>query len=130
MKKIITFGTFDIFHYGHLKILERAAKHADELIVGVSSDNLNFSKKGRKPIYSQDERMKIVSSLDFVTEVFLEESLELKREYLLKHNADCLIMGCDWTGKFDEFKDICEVMYLPRTPDISTTEIIEKIKTL
>ena len=130
MKKIITFGTFDIFHYGHLKILERAAKHADELIVGVSSDNLNFSKKGRKPIYSQDERMKIVSTLDFVTEVFLEESLELKREYLLKHNADCLIMGCDWTGKFDEFKDICEVMYLPRTPDISTTEIIEKIKTL
>ena len=74
--------------------------------------------------------MHIISSLDFVSKVFLEESLELKREYLLEHKADCLIMGCDWTGKFDEFSDICEVIYLPRTPDISTTELIEKIKTL
>ena len=74
--------------------------------------------------------MEIVSSLNFVTDVFVEESLELKREYLLKHNADCLIMGCDWTGKFDEFKDICDVIYLPRTPNISTTEIIDKIKKL
>lgn len=130
MKRILTFGTFDIFHYGHLKILERAAHFADELIVGVSSDALNFRKKGRNPIYNESERMKIVSSLDFVSEVFLEESLEKKREYLLKHKADCLIMGCDWTGKFDEFNDICEVIYLPRTPDISTTELIEKIKSL
>jgi glycerol-3-phosphate cytidylyltransferase len=130
MKRILTFGTFDIFHYGHLKILERAAQYADELIVGVSSDELNFRKKGRNPIYTQEERMHIISSLDFVSDVFLEESLELKREYLLEHKADCLIMGCDWTGKFDEFKDICEVIYLPRTPDISTTELIEKIKLL
>jgi len=130
MRRILTFGTFDVFHYGHLKILERAAQDADELIVGVSSDALNFSKKGRNPIYTEEERMRIVSSLDFVSEVFLEESLELKREYLLEHKADCLIMGCDWTGKFDEFSDICEVIYLPRTPDISTTEIIQKIKAL
>lgn len=130
MKRILTFGTFDIFHYGHLKILERAADHGDELIVGVSSDNLNFCKKGRNPIYSQEERMHIISSLDFVKGVFLEESLELKREYLEKYDADCLIMGCDWTDKFDEFKDICEVIYLPRTPDISTTELISKIKEL
>jgi glycerol-3-phosphate cytidylyltransferase len=130
MKRILTFGTFDIFHYGHLKILERAALEGVELIVGVSSDKLNFNKKGRNPIYSQEERMHIVSSLNFVSDVFLEESLELKREYLIKHNADCLIMGCDWTGRFDEFKDICEVIYLPRTPDISTTELIKKIKEL
>lgn len=130
MKRILTFGTFDIFHYGHLKILERASEYADELVVGVSSDELNYNKKGRYPIYSQKERMHIVSSLDFVNDVFLEESLELKREYLLKHKADCLIMGCDWTGRFDEFKDICEVIYLPRTPDISTTELIAKIKEL
>ena len=130
MKRILTFGTYDIFHYGHLKILERAADYADELIVGVSSDALNFSKKGRNPIYSQKERMHIISSLNFVSEVFLEESLELKREYLLKYKADILIMGCDWTGKFDEFKDICEVLYLPRTPAISTTELIERIKKL
>ena len=130
MKRVLTFGTFDIFHLGHLQILERAASHADELVVGISSDELNFNKKGRKPFYTQDERMHIISSLNFVTEVFLEESLELKREYLLKYKADCLIMGCDWTGKFDEFSDICEVIYLPRTPDISTTELIEKIKIL
>lgn len=128
MKRIITFGTFDIFHYGHLKIIERAAELADELIVGISSDELNFRKKGRSPVYTQEERMKIVSSLSFVTGVFLEESLELKREYLLEYKADALVMGCDWTGKFDEFKDICEVIYLPRTPDISTTDLIEKIK--
>lgn len=130
MKKIVTFGTFDVFHQGHLEILKRASSYGDELIVGISSDNLNFSKKQRYPIYSQKERMEIISSLKFVNSVFLEESLELKREYLLKHKADCLVMGCDWTGKFDEFNDICEVLYLPRTPDISTTEIIEKIKEL
>ncbi|QKJ23273.1 adenylyltransferase/cytidyltransferase family protein [Poseidonibacter lekithochrous] len=130
MKRVLTFGTFDIFHLGHLRILERAASHGNELVVGISSDKLNFKKKGRKPFYTEDERMHIISSLDFVNEVFLEESLELKREYLLEHKADCLIMGCDWTGKFDEFSDICEVIYLPRTPDISTTELIEKIKTL
>lgn len=130
MKRVLTFGTFDIFHYGHLKILERAAEVADELIVGVSSDGLNYSKKGRNPIYSENERMKIVSSLDFVSDVFLEESLELKREYLIKHRADVLIMGDDWKGKFDEFNDICEVLYLPRTPEISTTDLIKRIKDL
>lgn len=130
MKKILTFGTFDIFHLGHLKILERASKYADELIVGISSDELNYKKKGRNPVFSQEERLKIVSSLDFVSSVFVEESLEKKREYLLKHEADMLVMGCDWEGKFDEFNDICDVRYLPRTPGISTTELIEKIKTL
>lgn len=128
MKKVLTFGTFDIFHYGHLRILERASKLGDELIVGVSSDALNFSKKSRYPLYNEDERMHIVSSLGFVNGVFLEESLELKREYLLKYKADVLVMGHDWEGRFDEFKDICEVIYLPRTPSVSTTELIERIK--
>lgn len=128
MKRVLTFGTFDIFHYGHLKILERAAKYADELIVGISSDKLNFNKKGRTPVYSEDERMKIISSLNFVSDVFLEESLELKKEYLLKYDADMLIMGDDWEGKFDEFNEICKVQYLPRTPDVSTTELIQRIK--
>lgn len=128
MKRVLTFGTFDIFHYGHLKILERAAKYADELIVGISSDKLNFNKKGRTPVYSEEERMKIISSLNFVNGVFLEESLELKKEYLLKYDADMLIMGDDWAGKFDEFNEICQVQYLPRTPDVSTTELIQRIK--
>jgi glycerol-3-phosphate cytidylyltransferase len=130
MKRAVTFGTFDVFHYGHLKILQRASEYADELIVGISSDNLNFSKKGRKPIYSEDQRMKIISSLDFVDGVFLEESLELKGEYLEEYNADVLIMGDDWAGKFDEFNNICEVQYLPRTPNISTTQLIERIKNI
>lgn len=128
LKKVITYGTFDLFHYGHLKILERASKLGEELIVGVSSDELNFSKKGRYPLYTEDERMHIISSLGFVNGVFLEESLELKREYLLKYKASILVMGHDWEGRFDEFKDICEVIYLPRTPSVSTTELIERIK--
>ena len=128
MKRVITFGTFDMFHYGHIKILERASKLGDELIVGVSSDNLNYSKKERYPLYSEEERMHIISCLGFVNHSFIEHSLDLKREYLIEHRADILVMGHDWEGKFDEFKDICKVVYLPRTPDISTTELMQRVK--
>ncbi|HEQ3585269.1 TPA: adenylyltransferase/cytidyltransferase family protein [Campylobacter coli] len=128
MKNVITFGTFDLFHYGHLRILERAASLGDKLIVGVSSDSLNFSKKHRYPIYSEQERLNIISSLKCVSCVFLEEALELKRDYLLKYQANILVMGDDWKGKFDCFNDICDVIYFERTPSISTTEIIERIK--
>jgi glycerol-3-phosphate cytidylyltransferase len=100
----------------------------DELIVGVSSDELNRSKKGRTPVYSEFERMEILRSLRFVDDVFLEESLEKKREYLLEHKADMLVMGNDWEGKFDEFRDICKVHYFERTPSISTTSIIEVVR--
>ncbi|ECQ5527360.1 adenylyltransferase/cytidyltransferase family protein, partial [Campylobacter jejuni] len=124
MKNVITFGTFDLFHYGHLRILERAASLGDKLIVGVSSDSLNFAKKHRYPIYSEQERLNIISSLKCVSCVFLEEALELKRDYLLKYQANILVMGDDWKGKFDCFNDICDVIYFERTPSISTTEII------
>ncbi|EIP3937578.1 adenylyltransferase/cytidyltransferase family protein, partial [Escherichia coli] len=120
MKIIITFGTFDVFHIGHVNILERAKAYGDKLIVGVSSDELNFRKKGRYPIYNEKERMKIISSLKFVDEVFLEKSLELKKEYILTHSASVLVMGDDWKGRFDWVSDVCEVVYLPRTPSIST----------
>lgn len=130
MKKIITFGTFDVFHVGHINILERAAALGDYLIVGVSSDKLNFDKKSRYPIYNEADRMKIIQSLKFVDQVFIEESLELKLEYIKKYNADILVMGDDWTGKFDWVKSDCDVIYLPRTPSISTTEIIEVVKSL
>ena len=99
----------------------------DRLVVGVSSDALNFSKKGRNPVFSQDERVEIVSSLKVVDTVFVEESLEQKREYVLEHQADILVMGDDWSGKFDYLSDICKVVYLPRTPSVSTTAIIEHI---
>ena len=128
MKKVITFGTFDVFHIGHVRILERAKSYGDYLIVGVSSDDLNLSKKGRKPIYSEKDRKKIIKSLSCVDEVFSETSLELKRQYINDFNADILIMGDDWKGKFDNHKDQCEVIYLPRTPSISTKEIIEVVK--
>ncbi|MEG5919690.1 MULTISPECIES: adenylyltransferase/cytidyltransferase family protein [Enterobacter cloacae complex] len=130
MKRIITFGTFDVFHVGHVNILERAASFGDCLIVGVSSDKLNFNKKGRYPIYNQDDRCRIISSLRVVTDVFIEESLEQKKEYISQYKADVLVMGDDWTGRFDWVNDICDVIYLPRTPSVSTTEIIEVVKTL
>ena len=126
-KTVITFGTFDVFHVGHLRVIERAAALGDRLVVGVSADALNERKKGRAPVFSEQERLEIVAALKAVDAVFLEESLEQKRDYILEHNADVLVMGDDWAGRFDEFGDVCEVHYLERTPAISTTALIEKI---
>ena len=128
-RTVITFGTFDVFHVGHIRVLQRAAALGDRLVVGVSADALNIAKKGRPPVYTQDERMEIVASLRVVDEVFVEESLEQKRDYIVEHGADVLVMGDDWAGKFDWVSDVCEVIYLPRTPSVSTTAIIEHIVT-
>jgi glycerol-3-phosphate cytidylyltransferase len=95
--------------------------------VGVSSDKLNFAKKGRNPVFTQEERLEIVANVKAVDDVFIEESLEQKRDYVLQHKADILVMGDDWQGKFDYLNDICQVVYLPRTPSVSTTAIIEQI---
>ena len=129
-RTVITFGTFDVFHVGHIRVLQRAASLGDRLVVGVSADALNIAKKGRAPVYTQDERMEIVASLRVVDEVFVEESLEQKRDYIVEHGADVLVMGDDWAGKFDWVSDVCEVVYLPRTPSVSTTGIIEHIASL
>ena len=126
-RTVITFGTFDVFHVGHLRVIKRAAALGDRLVVGVSADALNERKKGRAPVFSQAERMEIVAALKWVDEVFVEESLEQKREYIERYGADVLVMGDDWAGRFDEMKDLCEVHYLPRTPAVSTTALIEKI---
>lgn len=126
--RVATFGTFDVFHVGHLHLLERARALGDSLIVGVSTDALNIAKKGRAPVFSQDERLRLVAALRCVNEVFLEESLEQKRAYLIRYRADILAMGDDWKGRFDEFRDICKVVYFERTPAISTTAVIEKIR--
>ncbi|WP_137653785.1 adenylyltransferase/cytidyltransferase family protein [Escherichia albertii] len=104
MKTVITFGTFDVFHVGHLRLLQRAR------------------------MYHQDDRMAIIAGLACVDGVFLEESLEQKAEYLRGYSADILVMGDDWVGKFDSFAYICEVVYFPRTPSVSTTGIIEVIR--
>lgn len=130
MRTVVTFGTFDVFHLGHLRMLQRAAALGDRLVVGVSADALNEAKKGRIPVFGEHERLAIVAALKVVDEVFVEESLEAKREYLLRYAADVLVMGDDWAGRFDEFADLCEVIYLPRTPAISTTALIEHIAEL
>lgn len=128
MKTVITFGTFDVLHIGHIKILQRAKQFGDRLVVGISSDALNFSKKQRNPVYPEQERRDIIAALGCVDEVFIEESLELKGEYIKKFNADVLVMGNDWEGRFDEYKSLCAVTYLPRTEGISTTQLIAEIK--
>jgi glycerol-3-phosphate cytidylyltransferase len=127
-RRIITFGTFDLFHVGHVNVLRRARALGDWLIVGVSSDELNASKKGRRPFFSIDERLAIVGNSRVVDEVFVEESLELKADYLREHRADVLVMGDDWQGRFDHYGSICEVIYLPRTPEISSTQIITVVR--
>lgn len=128
MRRVITFGTFDVLHVGHLNLLERAKALGEQLIVGVSTDELNRCKKGREPVFPQHERQRLVSALRCVDETFYEESLEAKRDYILAFKANILVMGDDWEGKFDEMGDICEVVYLSRTPSISTTATIERIR--
>ncbi|HEY1844294.1 MAG TPA: adenylyltransferase/cytidyltransferase family protein [Buttiauxella sp.] len=130
MTTVITFGTFDVFHAGHLNILQRARKLGNRLCVGVSSDLLNMQKKGRRPVYSEGDRMKIIAGLKCVDEVFLEESLEEKISYIKQFGAKIMVMGDDWQGRFDSCCEICQVVYLARTPSISTTSIIEVVKSL
>jgi choline-phosphate cytidylyltransferase len=126
---VITFGTFDLLHIGHVRLLQRARALGRRLVVGVSSDALNVAKKGRAPIYSLHDRMAMLAALRCVDEVFVEESLEDKPAYVRAHHAQLLVMGDDWLGKFDaSLQGICAVQCVPRTPSISTTEVIEIIR--
>ena len=122
MKKVITYGTFDLFHIGHLNILKRAKELGDYLVVAVSSDDFN-ALKGKKCVIPDYERMAIVEAIKYVDEVIPENSWEQKVEDVKNHDIDVFVMGGDWEGKFDFLKDYCEVVYLPRTEGISTTEI-------
>lgn len=128
MIRVITFGTFDLFHVGHLNLLKRAKQLGDHLIVGVSTDKLNFSKKQHLPIFNESDRIRIVQSIKYVDETFFERSLELKSHYIKMFNADILVMGDDWAGKFDFCKSICRVVYLKRTDGISTTDLKSGIR--
>jgi glycerol-3-phosphate cytidylyltransferase len=130
MKTIITFGTYDLLHIGHILLLKRAKELGDRLVVGVSSDKFNMVKKNKYPFYNENDRMEIIKSIKYVDDVFLEESFEEKRKYIEKYKADILVMGSDWNGKFDEFKDICNIEILDRTDNISTTDVVLKIKFL
>lgn len=129
---VITFGNFDLFHIGHLNILKKAKSLGDYLVVGVSTDQMSFLEKNKKTYIHENERAKIVSSLKCVDEVFLERSLEYKVKYIKKYQANVLVMGNDWENKFDWVKDYCdvEVVYLSRTPNVSTTSIKMKLPVL
>ncbi len=121
-KTIITYGTFDMFHIGHLRLLQRLKDMADELIVAVSTDEFNRGK-GKKVMIPYEQRAEIVANIKCVDKVIPEESWEQKVDDIKKYNVDIFAIGDDWRGEFDFLKEHCEVVYLERTKDISTTQL-------
>lgn len=121
MKRVITYGTFDVLHYGHINLLKRARELGDYLIVGLSSDEFN-NIKNKKSYYSYEQRKMILEACRYVDLVIPENNWEQKILDVQDYKADIFVMGDDWRGKFDFLKEYCEVMYLPRTPDISSTK--------
>jgi len=126
-KTIITYGTFDMFHIGHLKLLQRLKKMGDKLLVGVSTDEFN-TLKNKKTLIPYKHRAEIISNIKCVDLVIPETNWEQKIEDIKKYNVDIFAMGNDWEGKFDYLKEYCEVIYLPRTKDISTTLLKKSLK--
>ncbi|TMP45721.1 glycerol-3-phosphate cytidylyltransferase [Pseudoalteromonas citrea] len=126
MKVVITYGTFDLFHVGHVRLLKRLSKLGDKLIVGISSDSFN-ELKGKESFFSYKERAEIVKSCRFVDEVFPENNWEQKEQDIVKYGANIFAMGNDWHGKFDHLNEVCDVVYLKRTEHVSTTEIKKKL---
>src|SRR5690606_38543101 len=122
MKSIITYGTFDILHAGHINLLRRAKEYGDYLIAALSSDEFN-ELKGKKAYYTFEQRKMILEAVRYVDLVIPEHYWEQKIEDVKKYDIDVFVMGDDWKGKFDFLKDYCEVVYLPRTVGISTTKI-------
>lgn len=129
MKKkiVLTYGTFDLLHVGHINLLKRARALGDYLIVAISTDEFNAIKH-KQAFYPFEDRKKILESVKYVDLVIPETCWEQKIEDVKKHNVDVFVMGNDWEGKFDFLKPHCEVVYLPRTENISTTGIKEGIK--
>lgn len=128
MKKVITYGTFDLLHYGHINLLKRAKEHGDYLIVALSTDEFNWNSKQKKCYFTYDERKKMLEAIRYVDLVIPEECWEQKVTDVKEFRVDTFVMGNDWEGKFDFLKDSCEVVYLPRTPEISTTQIKKDLK--
>ncbi|MBQ8550754.1 MAG: glycerol-3-phosphate cytidylyltransferase [Clostridia bacterium] len=122
MRRVITYGTFDLLHYGHINLLRRAKEMGDYLVVALSSDEFNAGK-GKKSFFTYEERKAMLEAIRYVDMVIPEESWEQKMTDVDKYEIDVFVMGDDWEGKFDFLKEKCEVVYLPRTPEISTTKI-------
>lgn len=127
MRTVITYGTFDLFHIGHLNLLRRAKELGDYLIVAVSTDEFN-ELKGKKCEIQDVDRMEIVRAIRYVDKVIPETAWDQKLKDIKKYNVDIVVMGDDWKGKFDELREYCEVVYLPRTVGISTTQIKGDLK--
>ncbi len=124
MKKVITYGTFDLLHYGHIHILKRAKELGDYLVVCLSTDEFNWNSKGKKCYFSYEQRKGMLEAIRYVDLVVPEHTWEQKRSDIHEHDIDVFVMGDDWKGKFDFLKEEgVEVVYLPRTPDISTSRI-------
>ena len=128
MRRVITYGTFDTLHYGHIRLLRRARELGDFLIVALSSDEFN-SLKGKQARFSWEDRKADLEGVRYVDMVVREDNWEQKTHDVATYNVDVFTMGDDWVGKFDFLKPQCEVIYLPRTPDISSTMIRTKIDT-
>lgn len=127
MKKIITYGTFDLIHSGHINILQRAKALGDYLIVAVSTDEFNRIKH-KEAYHSFEDRKHILEAIKYVDEVIGENDWEQKARDMTKFDIDVFVMGDDWIGEFDFLKEYCEVVYLPRTDGISTTKIKKDLK--
>lgn len=124
MKRVITYGTYDLLHYGHINLLRRAKEMGDYLVVALSTDEFNWNSKQKKCYFTYEERKKMLEALRVVDLVIPEENWEQKREDMHLYHIDTFVMGDDWKGKFDFLKEEgVEVVYLPRTPEISTTKI-------
>ncbi|MGI6697729.1 MAG: glycerol-3-phosphate cytidylyltransferase [Clostridiales bacterium] len=128
MKRVITYGTFDLLHYGHINLLKRAKALGEYLIVALSTNSFN-EIKGKKCYFSYQERKTLLEAIRYVDLVIPEESWEQKINDIKEYKVDIFVMGDDWKGKFDYLKDYCEVIYLPRTPEISTTKIKQELNT-
>ena len=124
MKRIITYGTFDLLHYGHINLLRRAKGLGDYLIVALSTDEFNWNEKNKKTYFSYTERKQLLEAVRYVDLVIPEENWQQKRTDIHKYHIDTFVMGDDWAGKFDFLKDEgAEVVYLSRTPEISSSKI-------
>jgi glycerol-3-phosphate cytidylyltransferase len=128
MKRVITYGTFDLLHYGHINLLQRAKALGDYLIVALSTDEFNWNSKNKKTYFPYEVRKKLLESIRYVDLVIPEENWEQKITDVQLYKIDTFVIGADWEGKFDFLKDYCDVVYLPRTPEISTTQIKNDLK--
>lgn len=129
MRRVITYGTFDLLHYGHINLLRRARALGDYLVVALSTDEFNWNEKGKKCYFSYEQRKALLESIRYVDLVIPEENWEQKRRDIHLYGIDVFVMGDDWAGKFDFLRqEGADVVYLPRTPEISTTQIKRDLK--